>query len=145
MRRTALFFALFHAAALSVSAQTPLIQVVLPASGPGVLGPRTVVPVTAACTDVPTTTIPDPPRRVLAPHSADNHLIARAGDIVVLNGGTTEGFMVGQRYFTGRVTLPVSREPISAADPGAIRTSGWLTVIAADDRSTLARIDYACT
>jgi hypothetical protein len=145
LRSTGLFLAFFSCSALSASAQSPLIQLVPPSGGPGTLGPRTVIAPTIACTDLPTISIPDPPLRVLAPHSADKHLISRAGDIVVLNGGTGRGFAVGQRYYTRRVTLPISREPISAVDRGAIRTSGWLTVVAADDQSTLARIDYACT
>jgi hypothetical protein len=144
LRYSFLLVAVFCAAA-AAAGQTPLIQLVPPASGPGSLGPRTVIPPTIACTDLPTTSVPDAPLRVLAPHSGDHHLISRAGDVVVLNGGTGQGFAVGQRYFTRRLTLPVNREPISAIDPGAIRTSGWLTVIAADQHSTLARIDYACT
>jgi hypothetical protein len=145
LRYSGLFLTIFCCAALDVAAQTPLIQLIPPGSGPGSLGPRTVIPPTIACTDLPTATIPDPPLRVLAPHGGDDHLISRAGDIVVLNGGTGQGFAIGQRYYTRRVTLPVNREPISALDRGAIRTSGWLTVIAADEHATLARIDYACT
>jgi hypothetical protein len=32
----------------------------------------------------------------------------------------------------------------SAAQPGAIRTTGWITIVAADERFALARIDYGC-
>jgi len=145
LRRTGLFLAFFGSFALNAAAQTPLIQLIPPGSGPGTLGPRTVIPPTIACTDLPTTTVPNAALQVLAPHSGDKHLISRAGDVVVLNGGTGQGFAVGQRFYTRRLTQPLSREPISAIEPGAIRTSGWLTVIAADQHSTLARIDYACT
>jgi len=147
LRYSGLLLAFVCGTAVDAAAQTPLIQLI-PAgagAGPGTLGPRTVIPPTIACTDRPTTTIPDPPLRVLASHSGDKNLISRAGDVVVLTGGTGQGFAVGQRYYTRRVTLPVNRERISAIDRGAVRTSGWLTVIAADERSTLARIDYACT
>jgi hypothetical protein len=145
LRYSSLVLVCLFSVAATAAAQEPVNLVIQPGSGPGTFGPRTVIPQTIACTDLPTMTIPDPPLRIVAPHIGDNRLAARAGDIVVLNGGTGNGFAIGQRYFTRRVTLPVNREPISTIDRGSIRTSGWLTVVAADERSTLARIDYACT
>lgn len=145
MRRSVLFLACAVFSGLPAAAQTPLVQLAPPPPMPGLLGPRTVIPATVACTDLPTASMPDPPLRILAPHAGDDHQISRAGDVVVLNGGTPQGFAIGQRYFTRRVTLPINREPMGELDRGAIRTSGWLTVIAADERSALARIDYACT
>ena len=144
MRHTSLLLIMFCAALPPAAAQTT-IQVAPAPTGPGLFGPRTVLPVTVACTDLPTATVVEHPLRIVAPHSGDDHAISRAGDIVVLNGGTAQGFAIGQRYFTRRLTAPVNRERISNLERGAIRTSGWLTVIAADERSTLARIDYACT
>jgi hypothetical protein len=52
--------------------------------------------------------------------------------------------MPGQRFFTRRFHGPRSAEQVSATIIGSIRTSGWLTVIAADEHSALARVDYAC-
>lgn len=145
MRQTVLLLACFSGAVLPAAGQAPLGQIVAPAAMSGILGPRTIIPATVACTDLPTASLVNPPLRVLAPHTGDHHEISRGGDVVVLNGGTPQGFAIGQRYFTRRLTPPVNREPMSDLDRGAIRTSGWLTVIAADERSALARIDYACT
>lgn len=123
--------------------QTPLGS--LPTTAGGPYGPRTVIPATIACTDVPTTAEPVSTLRVLAPHAADEHEAVTRGALVVLNGGTPQGLLVGQRYFTRRLELPLHYQPMSAAERGSIRTSGWLTVVAADEHFALARIDYACT
>jgi hypothetical protein len=109
------------------------------------LGPRTVVPAMIACTDLPTTSsAPEAPFWIVAPHAPDSHEASNRGHVVVLNGGTPQGYAVGQRYFARRWQPPVDRELSGPASHPSIRTAGWLTVIAADDRSALARVDYAC-
>src|SRR5687768_315134 len=118
LRYSGLLLAFVFCVAPIASAQPPLIQL-LPPSGagtPGTLGPRTVIGPTIACTDLPATSMAESARRIVAPHTGDNHMISRAGDIVVLNGGTGQGYAVGQRYYTRRVTPPLSREPVSFAD-----------------------------
>ena len=117
---------------------------VAPQAGSQAYGGKILVPAIVACTDLPTATVPMPPLRILAPHAADLHAGASRNDVVVLNAGTPQGLAIGQRYFTRRVNGPVNREAISATDRGAVRTTGWLTVVAADERFALARIDYAC-
>lgn len=109
------------------------------------LGPRTVIPALVACTDRPTSAAPDFALSVAAPHAADAHGASTKHHLVVLNAGTLSGLMVGQQYFTRRLLPPVNGEPMTIATPGSIRTTGWLTVVAADERTALARIDYACT
>ena len=108
------------------------------------LGPRTVVPANVACTNVPATAMPSSPLRIAAPQGGDSHELSYRDDIVVLNGGAPQGLAAGQRYFARRFQTPRSGEAVSAKDRGSVRTSGWLTVIAADEHSALARIDYAC-
>lgn len=128
--------------AVPAAAQSPLIATVPPL--PPVFGAKTIFPAMLACTDQPTAERPSSPLHVLAPHGPDLQLSSARHGIVVLDGGVPEGLMVGQRYFTRRLLPPASGSRISSAEPGSIRTTGWLTVIAADEHSALARIDYAC-
>jgi hypothetical protein len=139
--RIASFFVVLLLAA-PAAAQTPLIAIA-PPRGP-VLGPRTVVPATVACTDLPVSAPPTSPLRVVAPHNGDTHELSYRNGVVVLSGGTPQGLQAGQRFFTRRFRAPRYGESLSAHDRGTVRTSGWLTVIAADEHSALARIDYAC-
>lgn len=139
--RTAIFFLLLLAAS-PATAQTPL-SALAPSAGP-TLGPKTIVPANVACTDVPVMAAPSSPLHIVAPHGGDTREMSYRNDVVVLNGGTPGGLLPGQRYFTRRFTAPRNGEEISSRDRGTVRTSGWLTVIAADEHSALARIDYAC-
>ncbi|MGQ0732677.1 MAG: hypothetical protein ACT4QD_03355 [Acidobacteriota bacterium] len=137
---------------LSCAACLMAVPSVLAQSSPGgaagfsdLFGPRSVVPPLIACTDMPTVAEPVVALRVIAPHTGTYHAMSRRGDLVVINAGTPQGLMIGQQYFARRVQRPLHFQPISKATPGAIRTSGWLTVVSADERFALARIDYACT
>lgn len=109
------------------------------------LGPKTVIPSYVACGDMPTSTPPDAALRILAPHSGNHHQASARGELVVLSAGTTQGVAIGQRYFSRRLLPPLERQAISPQTRGAVRTTGWLTVVAADEVSSLARVDYGCT
>jgi hypothetical protein len=144
MRTSGLVLGAVLLVAAPALAQTPLVTLA-PATPRDDLGPRTVLPAMVACTDLPTL-LPAPaaPMRIVAPHAGDRHEASNRGHVVVLNGGTPQGYAVGQRYFARRWQPPVDRELSGPASHPSIRTAGWLTVIAADDRSALARVDYAC-
>ena len=117
---------------------------IAPAPAGPALGPKTLVPAIVACTDVPVAAAPSSPLRIVAPHSGDPHELSYRNDVVVLSGGTPQGLLPGQRFYARRFRAPRNGEAVSAKDRGSVRTSGWLTVIAADEHSALARIDYAC-
>ena len=108
------------------------------------LGPKTLIPAHVACADVLVAVRPSSPLHIVAPHSADPHEMSYRDDVVVLSGGTPQGLAPGQRYYARRFRAPRNGEAVSAKDRGSVRTAGWLTVIAADQNSALARIDYAC-
>lgn len=143
MRTAGLVLGLLMTTAAAAAAQ-PAPPPAAPLPGSPLYGGKTLVPAVVACTDLPTATVPTPPLRVLSPHTADLRAGAIRNEIVVLNAGTPQGLAVGQRYFTRRVKGPISRGEISPTDLGAVRTTGWLTVVAADERFALARIDFAC-
>lgn len=107
-------------------------------------GLPTVTPAMVACTDVPTSTEPRPSLRVLAGQAPDLHEEFAAGEVVVLTATSADGLSAGQRFFVRRAEPVRYRETISSDTPGAIHTVGWATVIAGDEHSVLARIDYAC-
>jgi hypothetical protein len=146
MRTSLALFAFVSLTIVSTAtAQTPLANAARAATVPEGYGPKTVTPALIACTDLPTAVMPTVTLRILAPHAPDLHEAAYRGDLVVLSGGTPQGLAVGQRFYARRVLPPLSREPMRPEDRGSIRTSGWVTVVAADEHSALARVDYACT
>jgi hypothetical protein len=109
-----------------------------------IYGPKTVVPAHVACTDVLVGTAPAPSLHVVAPHGADAREFSSRDAVVVLNGGTPQGIAPGQRFYARRLLGPRAGETLANKAVGAVHTSGWVTVIAADANSALARVDYAC-
>jgi hypothetical protein len=141
MRTTILSIALVLLLFSSAVAQTPAAAV----AGAPALGPLTLTPGIVSCTDLPTaSTLPGTDLRVLALHNGDRRFNAARGDLVVLNAGTPQGLAVGQQYFTRRLMKPVDHGTVTATNPAAIVTSGWLTVVSADQQFALARIDQSC-
>ena len=141
MRTPGLFVCVWLLAA-PAAAQTPLITLAPPPTP--MFGPKTVLPSHVVCTDLPVTAHQTPPLHILAPYTGDLRELSSRDSIVVLNGGTPDGLMAGQRFYARRLLPPRDGAAVSPADPGAVHTAGWLTVVAADEHSALARVDYAC-
>jgi hypothetical protein len=137
-------FGLLLGAVLLAGAAPQAQQLLTGSVTPNRTGLPTVTPAHVACTDVPTTASAEPALRILSGQAPDLHEHFAAGEIVVLNGNTGTGIAVGQQYYARRAMRGAAREPISAEYPGAIRTAGWVTVTAVDERFALARVDFAC-
>jgi hypothetical protein len=115
------------------------------AAGAPALGPLTLTPAIVSCTDLPTvSTLPSTDLLVLGLHNGDRRFNAARGDIVVLSRGTPQGLSIGQQYIARRLMKPVNHAPVTPANPAAVVTSGWLTVVSADQQFALARIDQSC-
>jgi hypothetical protein len=141
MRISGLFCSVLLAVAAPAAAQS--LATLAPPPAP-IYGPKTVIPAHIACTDVPVATHQPPPLHVVAPHGSDARELSYRDDVVVLNAGTPQGLGIGQRFFSRRLLGPRAGEGVSEKVIGAVHTSGWLTVVAADEHSALARVDYAC-
>jgi hypothetical protein len=124
--------------------KAPAVEVMSAPTSRTDLGPRTLSPEIVACTDLPTTTTPNTTYRILSSQTGDNHRQYAVGELVVLNGGTPKGYMIGQRFYVRRLQSGLMGEAPSQDTPGNIRTAGWITVVAADENFALARVDFAC-
>lgn len=62
-------------------------------------------------------------------------------DIVVINGGTLAGVQLGQRFFTKH---QVAYGAGTAALTLAPHTTGWVRIVAVNDATAVATVDYAC-
>lgn len=103
-----------------------------------------VTPAYVACTDQPVVGNPSTPLRVLSGQAADPHQAFAAGEVVVLSGRTGQKLEPGQRFMVRRVQPGRQMLPAMRDAPSAVRTAGWLTVVASDEHFALARIDFAC-
>ena len=139
MRRIASLCAvLVSLAVVPSAAQTPL--------EPGAFGALGMYPKRLSCSDLPVFSEPQPVHRVPSAHEGDAKLrrAFAAPDTILLPGGTSVGLEPGQQFFVRRLlTRPDHAKPSPDA-PAMVHTAGWITVIASDGFSAIARIDYAC-
>ena len=141
MRTSGLFCSVLLVVAAPAAAQS-LISLAPPPAP--IYGPKTVITANVACTDVPVAAHQPPPLHIVALHGADTRELSSRDAIVVLSGGTPQGLAPGQRFYARRLLGPRAGETVTEKIVGAVHTSGWLTIVAADENSALARIDYAC-
>jgi hypothetical protein len=97
-----------------------------------------------ACAPPPATSrgTPEGTLRVIgAPDTSSRSLFSRS-DLLVVNGGTAKGLQLGQRFFLRR------RSSFGTADgdraPRLIRTAGWLRIVAVNDTTAIAIVEYGC-
>lgn len=62
-------------------------------------------------------------------------------DLLVISGGTHAGLRLGQRFFLRR---PVTYGAPSLRRARAVRTSGWIRIVALDGDRAIAAVDVAC-
>ena len=96
----------------------------------------------AKCAPIATTD-PEPadiPRIVGTQEPSARTLYAER-DVLIISGGTMRGIAVGQQFFTRRATsFGVGRE----TGPRAISTTGWLQIVAANETTSIGKVERAC-
>jgi len=61
-------------------------------------------------------------------------------DLLIVNGGTDKGLQLGQKYASRRIVS----SKVSGSGWDAQVTSGLLTIVAVNERSAIASVDFAC-
>jgi outer membrane protein OmpA-like peptidoglycan-associated protein len=110
-------------------------------SAPHVVAAQDVPPAirqAAACAPLPLTA-PDGAPRVIGGQDPSPKTLYGTRDRVVIGAGTGRGIQVGQQFFVRRA-MAGSGGPA----PRAEDTAGWLTIVAVNEQSAIATIDFAC-
>jgi hypothetical protein len=63
-------------------------------------------------------------------------------DLLLINGGTARDLHVDQRFFIRRVAAFGERR---VPGPRAVATAGWLRLVAVNDTTAIARVEFACS
>ena len=66
------------------------------------------------------------------------------GDALIISGGTERGVAVGQEYFVRGLFTARGMDPANPNRLLALRTAGWIRVVAAQQTSAVATIVHAC-
>jgi hypothetical protein len=64
-----------------------------------------------------------------------------ARDLVIVNAGTSRGVAVNQQFFIRTHDTFRSRKPLEARP---VDTAGWLRIVAANENTSIAQVEYAC-
>jgi hypothetical protein len=80
--------------------------------------------------------------RVIGDQSVEGKSLFGTGDLLLVNAGTGAGLAVGQRFFIRRPY--VFSEKFRAEASHNIHTSGWLTIVSANDTAAIGHVDFAC-
>jgi hypothetical protein len=63
-------------------------------------------------------------------------------DLLLINGGTARDLHVDQRFFIRRVAVFGERR---VPGPRAVATAGWLRLVAVNETTAIARVEFACS
>jgi len=104
-------------------------------------GPLTPAQVAVACAIPPMLTVPRAGGLQIAGGQAtEPRTVFGRGDLLYINGGTLAGLQLGQQFFVRR-SMTFGR-PTSG--PRAVRTSGGIRIVAVNDTTAVASIDFGC-
>ena len=117
-----------------------VVALALMTSTAAVAGAQNALRMAAACAPRAVTAPPsiDALRLIGAQGSVVRQLFG-AGDLVVIGGGRARGVELGQQYFVRRQASGRNR-----TGPHAVSTAGWIRVVAVDDTTSIALVDFAC-
>jgi len=79
--------------------------------------------------------------RVVAAQDVDPREVLGVPETFVLSGGTARGLALGQEFYVRRVMVD---ESVPGDPPRPVLTSGWVTIVAANETTAIAAVEHAC-
>ncbi len=127
MRLARCLFALFALAPVAAAAQ----------SSDRMLTP---LEVQAACGPPTSLDVPSDPLHVIGSQDPENRFVFGTTELLVVDGGSARGVQLGQQYVARRPMIAgVDRRNLSA-----IQTDGWLSIVAVNEKTAIAKVDHFC-
>jgi hypothetical protein len=115
----------------------------LPASAQSLGADLSPVQIAVACAPPPVTQSPQTdPMRVLGAQASELKSVLGVGDTIVIGAGANRGVAAGQEYFVRRLIVDPSLPAKNRTWP--VHTSGWLTIVAANDTTAIAAVQNVC-
>jgi len=103
----------------------------------------TPIQAAVACAAPPFLASPRPAvLRVIGSQDTVARSVFGKSDLLVISGGTKAGVLLGQRFFVRR---PVPFGTNSPSEDHSIHTSGWIRVVAVNDTTSIAAVEFTCS
>jgi hypothetical protein len=77
--------------------------------------------------------------RVIGAQDSVERRLFGPGELVVIGGGRERGVALGQQYFVRRTPSAHTRRGTRG-----VTTAGWIRIVAVDDTTAIALVDFAC-
>ena len=100
----------------------------------------TTLEVSVACGPPTSFDVPADPLRVIGAQDTVKRTIFNTADLLIVNGGTAKGVQLGQQYWVRRAVIAGS----DRKNPSAIVTAGWISVVAINEQTAIAKVDHFC-
>ena len=116
------------------------VALALITSTAAVAAAQNALQIAAGC--APRAAMAPPPGDVLRLIGAQDSVERRLfgpGELVVIGGGRERGVALGQQYFVRRTASEHGRRGTRG-----VTTAGWIRVVAVDDTTAIALVDFAC-
>src|SRR5215471_17535976 len=119
-----------------------VISLFLPVAAAAQSSERILTPLEmqVACGPPTSLDLPAEPLRVIGSQDPENRFVFGTSDLLVVDGGTDRGVQLGQQYV-------IRRSMVAGADRknvAAIQTDGWLSVVAVNEKTAIAKVDHFC-
>jgi hypothetical protein len=104
------------------------------------LSAMTPLEVQVACGPPPSLDVPSGALRIVGSQDTVGRFVFGATELLVLDGGAARGVQLGQQYV-------VRRSIVAGEDrshPSAVQTGGWLSIVAVNDKTAIAKVDHIC-
>lgn len=93
-----------------------------------------------ACGPPTSLDVPAEALRVIGSQDPENRFVFGTIELLVIDGGTARGVQLGQQYVIRRPMIQGSdRRNVSA-----IQTNGWLSIVAVNEKTAIARVEHLC-
>lgn len=91
-----------------------------------------------------TTPVPIDALRLIGAQDSVGRALFGAGDLVVVAGGQARGVQLAQQFFVRRPTRPTVQGYGAGSGLRAATTAGWVRVVAVNDTTAIAIVEFAC-
>jgi len=79
--------------------------------------------------------------RILGGQDVEGRSLFGTNELLIVNAGTRDGIALGQRFFTRQPYIWTDTDP---STPHNVHTTGWLTIVSANETASIGHVDYAC-
>ena len=118
-----------------------LVSMVVPAAVSAQPAERKLSPleVQVACGPPASLDVPSEPLRIAGSQDPEGRFVFGTTELLIVDGGSAKGVQLGQQY-----TIRHARESMATRRVASIQTTGWLSIVAVNEKTAIAKVEHFC-